>query len=113
MQPSDRLPTGPGRPRPVDAGHGAPTLEARSSTSVLDSSEAIKRSVRAGLGIGFVSRLEVSEELERGELEAFAVAGVEPMKRSVFLLRPDGRDPVPAERAFIETLRGCLAKHAH
>ena len=29
----------------------------------LDSSEAIKRSVRAGLGIGFVSRLEVREEL--------------------------------------------------
>jgi molybdate transport repressor ModE-like protein len=78
----------------------------------LDSSEAIKRSVRAGLGIGFVSRLEVREELERGELESFGVAGVEPMKRSVFLLRPDGRDPVPAERAFIETLRSCVAAPA-
>jgi molybdate transport repressor ModE-like protein len=78
----------------------------------LDSSEAIKRSVRAGLGIGFVSRLEVSEEIERGELEAFAVDGVEPMRRSVFLLRPDGRDPVPAERAFIETLHFCVAEHA-
>ena len=78
----------------------------------LDSSEAIKRSVRAGLGIGFVSRLEVREELERGELESFGVAGVEPMKRSVFLLRPDGRDPVPAERAFIETLHYCVAAHA-
>ena len=41
----------------------------------LDSNEAIKRSVRAGLGIGFVSRLVVEEELDRGELEAFAVAG--------------------------------------
>lgn len=78
----------------------------------LDSSEAIKRSVRAGLGIGFVSRLEVREELERGELESFGVAGVEPMKRSVFLLRPDGRDPAPAERAFIETLHYCVAAHA-
>lgn len=78
----------------------------------LDSSEAIKRSVRAGLGIGFVSRLEVREELERGELESFCVAGVEPMKRSVFLLRPDGREPVPAERAFIETLHYCVAAHA-
>jgi LysR family transcriptional regulator, low CO2-responsive transcriptional regulator len=78
----------------------------------LDSNEAIKRSVRAGLGIGFVSRLVVSEELDRGELMAFAVAGVEPMKRSVFLLRPDGRDPVPAERAFIETLHHCVATHA-
>jgi DNA-binding transcriptional LysR family regulator len=78
----------------------------------LDSSEAIKRSVRAGLGIGFVSRLEVSEEIGRGELEAFGVAGVEPMRRSVFLLRPDGRDLVPAERAFVETLHICIARRA-
>jgi molybdate transport repressor ModE-like protein len=73
----------------------------------LDSNEAIKRSVRAGLGIGFVSRLVVTEELERGELEAFAVEGAGSMQRSVYLLRPDGRDPVPAERAFIETLGSC------
>src|SRR5918996_3570180 len=59
----------------------------------LDSNEAIKRSVRAGLGIGFVSRLVVQEELDRGELEAFAVRGAGPMRRSVYLLRPHGRDP--------------------
>lgn len=75
----------------------------------LDSSEAIKRSVRAGLGIGFVSRRVVEEELERGELEAFTVDSVGPMSRSVYLLRPDGRDPLPAERAFIETLCSCCS----
>jgi molybdate transport repressor ModE-like protein len=75
----------------------------------LDSSEAIKRSVRTGLGIGFVSRLVVQEELERGELEEFSLEGVGAMRRSVYLLRPDGRDPVPAERAFIETLCSCCA----
>jgi molybdate transport repressor ModE-like protein len=75
----------------------------------LDSNEAIKRSVRAGLGVGFVSRLVVDEELARGELESFAVEGAAPMRRSVYLLRPDGREPVPAERAFIETLCSCCA----
>jgi molybdate transport repressor ModE-like protein len=75
----------------------------------LDSNEAIKRSVRAGLGIGFVSRLVVEEELGRGELTAFAVDGAGSMRRSVYLLRPDGREPVPAERAFIETLCSCCA----
>ena len=75
----------------------------------LDSSEGIKRSVRAGLGIGFVSRLVVEEELERGELEAFAIEGAGSMRRSVYLLRPDGRDPVPAERAFIQTLCSCCS----
>jgi molybdate transport repressor ModE-like protein len=73
----------------------------------LDSNEAIKRSVRAGLGIGFVSQLVVTEEVERGELETFGVEGAGPMRRSVYLLRADGRDPVPAERAFIETLNSC------
>jgi LysR family transcriptional regulator, low CO2-responsive transcriptional regulator len=73
----------------------------------LDSNEAIKRSVRAGLGIGFVSRLVVAEELERGELEAFGVKGAGSMRRVVFLLRPEGRDMGLAERAFIETLGGC------
>jgi LysR family transcriptional regulator, low CO2-responsive transcriptional regulator len=73
----------------------------------LDSNEAIKRSVRAGLGIGFISQLVVAEEVERGELETFTVEGAGPMQRSVYLLRADGRDPVPAERAFIQTLGSC------
>jgi DNA-binding transcriptional LysR family regulator len=73
----------------------------------LDSNEAIKRSVRGGLGIGFASRLVVAEELERGELEAFAIDGAPAMRHSIFLLRADGRDPVPAERAFIESLNSC------
>jgi len=73
----------------------------------LDSNEAIKRSVAAGLGIGFVSKLVAEDELGRGELVQFAVEGVEPMRRSVYLLRPDGRDPTPSERAFIQTLCSC------
>ena len=75
----------------------------------LDSNEAIKRSVAAGLGIGFVSRLVVADELARGELVSFALEGAEPMRRSVYLLRPDGREPTPSERAFIQTLCSCCA----
>src|SRR5215207_3324040 len=75
----------------------------------LDSNEAIKRSVQAGLGLGFVSRLVVEDEVARGDLVVFQVEGVEPMRRSVYLLRPDGREPTPAERAFIETLCSCCS----
>jgi molybdate transport repressor ModE-like protein len=75
----------------------------------LDSNEAIKRSVAAGLGIGFVSRLVVADELDRGELVSFQLEGAEPMRRSVYLLRPDGRAATPSERAFIETLCSCCA----
>lgn len=31
------------------------------------------------------------------------------MRRSVYLLRPDSRDPTPSERAFIQTLCSCCA----
>ena len=75
----------------------------------LDSNEAIKRSVRAGLGIGFVSRLAVEDEIERGELVSFGIEGAEPMRRSIHLLRPDDREPTPSERAFIATLSDCCA----
>src|SRR5919205_1289683 len=75
----------------------------------LDSNEAIKRSVAAGLGIGFVSRSVVPAGRRRGELVSFQLEGAEPMRRSVYLLRPDGRRPTPSERAFIETLCSCCA----
>jgi molybdate transport repressor ModE-like protein len=75
----------------------------------LDSNEAIKRSVAAGLGIGFVSKLVVAGEIERGELVCFRIEGIDPMRRSIYLLRPDDRDPTPAERAFIATLSDCCA----
>ena len=73
----------------------------------LDSNEAIKRAVRAGLGIAFVSRLVVEEELARGELAEFHVRGADPMSRTVQLLRPASRELTPAERAFVQTLCFC------
>jgi len=75
----------------------------------LESNEAIKRSVAAGLGIAFVSKLVVAGEVERGEVESFRIDGLDPIRRSIYLLRPDDRDPTPAERAFIATLSDCCA----
>lgn len=75
----------------------------------LDSNEAIKRSVQAGLGIGFLSKLVVADELERGEVESFRIQGAEPMRRSIHLLRSDDREPTPSERAFIATLSDCCS----
>jgi molybdate transport repressor ModE-like protein len=75
----------------------------------LDSNEAIKRSVAAGLGVGFVSGLVVEDELDRGLVESFTVQGAGSMRRSVYLLRADGRGLRRAERAFVETLCSCCA----
>jgi molybdate transport repressor ModE-like protein len=72
-----------------------------------DSNEAIKRAVRAGLGVAFVSQLTVEDELRRGELASFQIAGAQPMRRSIQLLRPASRELTPAERAFVVTLCSC------
>src|SRR5919201_632025 len=75
----------------------------------LDSNEAIKRSVQAGLGVGFVSKLVVEDEVGRGELVSFRIEGTEPMRRSIYLLLPDDRESTPSERAFIATLSDCCS----
>jgi molybdate transport repressor ModE-like protein len=73
----------------------------------LDSNEAIKRAVQAGLGVAFVSKLVVEDELRRGELVSFEITGAGPMRRSIQLLRPAGRELTPSERAFVVTLCSC------
>lgn len=76
------------------------------------SSEAIKRAAREGLGFSFLSRLAVAEEIDRGELEPFRLAGRPPLRRTFSLARPAGRKLSPAETAFVATLTRCCAKTA-
>jgi DNA-binding transcriptional LysR family regulator len=78
----------------------------------LGSSEAIKRAAREGLGIAFLSRYAVAEEVERGELEVFRVRGLPPLLRRFSLATLAGRELSPAERGFVATLTRCCAKSA-
>jgi molybdate transport repressor ModE-like protein len=75
----------------------------------LESNEAIKRAVQAGLGIGFLSKLVGAAEVERGELVSFRVEGAKPMNHPIYLLLPDDRELTPAERAFVSTLSDCCS----
>jgi len=78
----------------------------------LDSSEAIKRAAREGLGVAFLSRYAVAEEVERGELASFRLAGRPRIERGLFVARLASRPPTPSERGFITTLTGCCGKAA-
>jgi molybdate transport repressor ModE-like protein len=78
----------------------------------LGSSEAIKRAAREGLGLAFLSRYAVAEEIERGDLESFRLAGRPPLIRNFSVARLAGRPLSPAERGFVETLTSCCAKQA-
>jgi molybdate transport repressor ModE-like protein len=76
----------------------------------LDSSEAIKRAAREGLGVAFLSRYAVAEEVERGELESFRLAGRAKIERRLYIARLRRRPLSPGERGFITTLKRCCAK---
>jgi molybdate transport repressor ModE-like protein len=78
----------------------------------LDSSEAIKRAAREGLGVALVSRYAVAEEVERGELESFRLAGRPSIERRLYVARLARRGLSPSERGFIATLKRCCAKSA-
>src|SRR5262249_51329132 len=68
----------------------------------LDSTEAIKSAVEAGLGVGFVSLWAISKELELGTLRVAQVEGIS-VKRQFTLITPSGPErhgPAGALRAF-------------
>ena len=77
----------------------------------LDSSEAIKRAAREGLGVAFVSLHAVAEEVERGELECFRLAGHPRIERHFHIARL-ARRPSPSEKRFVATITRCT-KDAH
>src|SRR6058998_731961 len=78
----------------------------------LGSSEAIKRAAREGLGLAFLSRYAVAEEVERGDLVSFRLARRRPLLRHFSVARLAGRPLSPAERGFVDTLASCCAKQA-
>jgi molybdate transport repressor ModE-like protein len=80
----------------------------------LDSAEAIKRAAREGLGVAFLSHYAVAEEVQRGELECFRLAGRPRIERRLHIARLVRRPPSPSERRFLATLTHCAkgADHA-
>jgi molybdate transport repressor ModE-like protein len=82
------------------------------TTWELGSTEAVKRAAREGLGIAFLSRYAVAEEVERGDLEFFRLRGRPPIRRDFSIATLAGRPLSPSELGFVATLTRCCAKSA-
>lgn len=69
----------------------------------LDSIEAIKEMVLAGLGLSVVPEVAVAAELDAGELVSLPLAGWPPMERTTSLILRRSREPRPAAvQAFVD-----------
>jgi molybdate transport repressor ModE-like protein len=72
--------------------------------STFDSYEAIKRSVAEGVGVSFVSRLLVREDVEQGRVVVFRLSEVARMTRPIHVLRARNRELSPEAAAFMQLL---------
>jgi len=72
---------------------------------VVGDTEAIKRAVAAGMGIAFLSRFSVSEEVKSRRLVAHRIEGLT-LTRPLHLLLPAELDGAPAILHFAQFLRG-------
>jgi DNA-binding transcriptional LysR family regulator len=77
-------------------------LKSFKKTMCLDSTEAIKSAVEAGLGIGFVSHWAIGKELELGALKVARVSGVRVTRHFTLISRtgPELQGPAAAFRVF-------------
>ena len=69
-----------------------------------NSYETIMRAVKQGLGVTFISRLLVRDDIDRKELVAFRVSGVEQMLRPVHALRCTARELTLEASVFMALL---------
>jgi LysR family transcriptional regulator, low CO2-responsive transcriptional regulator len=69
-----------------------------------DSYETINRAVKERLGVSFVSRHLVREEIDRTELTAFRVSGVDQMLRPIHVVQYTAKELTPEGSAFMSLL---------
>jgi len=70
----------------------------------LGSNEAIKRAVRQGTGVSFISKLAVAAELASGELHALRIRDL-PLRREFLVVRDPARPLSAAAQAFLQLCR--------
>jgi DNA-binding transcriptional LysR family regulator len=77
--------------------------------SVVDSTEALLRLIRCGLGISVTSRLAAEEYLQRGELVVLDIPELH-FQRSFYVVYHPQRHQFPATRFFLEFITETMAK---
>lgn len=71
----------------------------------MDTTEAIKQGVKAGMGVAIVSRLALTDELRAGSLRVVPLAGLG-IRRSFYVVRHKNRVMSPLCQTFVHFFRG-------
>ncbi len=71
----------------------------------MGSTSSVKEGVKAGLGMAFVSKKAVKEELKQGTLFQIEIEGMEPITRQIYIVQHRGRTLSPMGMEFLRFLR--------
>ena len=74
-------------------------------TMEMGSTSSVKEGVKAGLGLAFVSKRGVEEELKRGFLSQIDIEGFDPILRQIYIVSHRGRTLSPIGMEFLQFLR--------
>lgn len=86
--------------RMITERHLARAAYAAARIWAFDSSEAIKRAVADGIGVSFMSRLLVEDEIERGDLVPFRISGLDRMLRPIYAVQASLASLTPQAARF-------------
>jgi DNA-binding transcriptional LysR family regulator len=70
----------------------------------MSSTEAVRQTIKAGMGVSILSRIAVEEDMQAGSIRTIPIHGLE-LRRMFFLVLHQRRTRSPALGAFIEFLR--------
>jgi DNA-binding transcriptional LysR family regulator len=71
----------------------------------MGSTSSVKEGVKAGLGLAFVSRIAVEEDLHLGLLSEIVVEGMKPISRQIYIVSRRGRTLSPIGMEFFRFLK--------
>jgi DNA-binding transcriptional LysR family regulator len=81
------------------------SLKQLSRVTEMGSTSSVKQAVKAGLGLAFISRRAVEEELAAGSLVRVDVAGLETISRPIYTVFHPGRTLSPIGMKFLRYLK--------
>ncbi|MCX8110690.1 MAG: selenium metabolism-associated LysR family transcriptional regulator [Syntrophorhabdaceae bacterium] len=71
----------------------------------MSDTESIKNAVKNGLGISYISRMAIKDELGQGTIKILNIKNMPVIKRSFYMVTRKGRTISPHVKAFIEIVR--------
>lgn len=71
----------------------------------MGSTSSVKEGIKAGLGLAFISKRAVEDELNLGLIFRVELKEIDPITREIYLVTPRNRSLSPLANQFIQFLR--------